>query len=357
MRREERESIRRTKRALLSAGFTRRRRPKLPKRIIAAVLAAVLLCLSLITDKYIFPVDYLWVYASQPSIAEWEEGELRCFYLDVGQGDCTLIQLPDGQSLLIDCGNGNAEELRTILSFCLALKIGRIDHLLITHADSDHIGGLEAVLRCFGAGTVYFPSYVFTEEVYESDLKCAEKYAERVCAAEVLTSFFAEEEEFFWYGLVLSGFIGEDKEDENDSSAILYLEYAGRRFLFPGDVSSAVERELVTIFEETDGVVFEVPVKTSFGSVVLSPVLKELDFLKASHHGSADATSAAFCEYVLPQTVFFSSGAGNSYGHPSQQTVQNLIQAVPSVQFYRTDELGNIMLTIARDGSFSVRPV
>ena len=139
---------------------------------------------------------------------------------------------------------------------------------------------------------------------------CAEKYAERVCAAEVLTSFFAEEEEFFWYGLVLSGFIGDDKEDENDSSAILYLEYAGRRFLFPGDVSSAVERELVTIFEETDGVVFEVPVKTSFGSVVLSPVLKELDFLKASHHGSADATSAAFCEYVLPQTVFFSSGAG-----------------------------------------------
>lgn len=357
MRSAERENIRRTKRALRSAGLMRRRRKKIPKRFFAVLLAAIVLTLAVLTDKLFFPVDYLWAYASQPQLQEREEGQFRVFFLDAGQGDCTLVQLPDGQFLMIDCGNGDTESLRTILGFCLALGVGRIDRLFVTHGDSDHIGGLEAVLRCFGAGTVYFPNDLLAREEYADILQMAESYSEEVCSAQALTSFFAEREENFWYGMVLSGFLDGEEENENDSSAILYLEYAGRRLLFPGDISSRVEEELVTAFAQTDGVIFEVPVRTSFGNVLLAPVLKNLDFLKASHHGSSDATGAAFCEYVQPQNVFFSCGAGNSYGHPSQQPLQNLVQAVPSAQFYRTDELGNIMLTIEQNGEFTVLAV
>lgn len=355
MRGAKREQIKKVNGALVAAGIVRRRK-KMTLRIAALLFVALLLCAVILTDIFLLPVEYLWAAVLTPEIADRNDGQMRVFYLDVGQGDCTLVQLPDGQTLMIDCGNGDTEGLRNILGICVSLGVDKIDHLFITHTDADHVGGMEAVLRCFGADTVYLPAEDLTDEHLTSCRELAQKYAESVCDTKVLTSMVSEEEENFWYAMVLSGFLNTDKE-ENDASAVLYLEYAGRKLLFPGDISYRVEQELVTIYEQTGGIVYEVPIQTSYGTVWLSPDLAELDFLKVGHHGSSDATCLEFASYLRPHSVFISSGAGNTYGHPSQDVIGNLLQTDASVQFYRTDELGNIMLTIERDGTYSVLSV
>lgn len=355
MRSTERKQIKKTKEALIAAGLVRRRR-KLTLRVAAVLFAALLLCAMILIDVFLFPVEYLWAAVLTPEIEDRKDGQMRVFYLDVGQGDCTLVQLPDGQTLMIDCGNGEAEGIRNILGVCVALGVQKIDHLFITHADVDHIGGMETVLRCFGADTVYLPAEDLEQGRIAQYRELAQKYCNYVCDTSALTSMISDEKENFWYAMVLGGFLNTEKE-ENDSSAILYLEYAGRKLLFPGDVSYRVEQELVNIYEQTDGIVFEVAQQTDYGTVLLSPDISALNFLKVGHHGSADATCMEFAAYIHPQNVFISCGAGNSYNHPSQEVIENLLQADESVQFYRTDELGNILLTIERDGRYSVLSV
>ena len=355
MRSTERKQIKQTKEALVAARLMRRRR-KLTLRIAAVLFAAMLLCAMILIDVFLFPVEYLWAAVLTPEIEDRKDGQMRVFYLDVGQGDCTLVQLPDGQTLMIDRGIGETEGIRNILGVCVALGVQKIDHLFITHADADHIGGMETVLRCFGTDTVYLPAEDPEQGRIAQYRELAQKYCKNVCDTSMLTSMISEEEENFWYAMVLGGFPDTEKEG-NDTSAILYLEYADRKLLFPGDVSYRVERELVSIYEQTGGIVFEVPMQTSYGTVLLSPNISSLDFLKVGHHGSADATCMEFAEYLHPQNVFVSCGAGNSYNHPSQEVIENLLQADASAQFYRTDELGNILLTIERDGRYSVLSV
>lgn len=355
MRRAERNQTEKVNRALMAAGIVRHRK-KIALRIVAFVLAGLLLCCLVLTDIFLFPVEYLWASVLTPDIEKRLDGQMRVFYLDVGQGDCSIAELPDGQILMIDCGDGSSEGLRNILGVCVSLGVERIDHLFITHTDSDHIGGMEAVLRCFGANTVYLPEENPDDLQLAQCRALAEKYSHKICDTLPLTFIVSDDKENFWYASVLSGFLNNEKEG-NDASAVLYMEYAGRKLLFPGDISSFVERELLTIFEQTGGIVFEIPAQTSFGTVLLSPDISGLDFLKAGHHGGSDSTCLEFAQYLCPEAVFFSCGVGNSYGHPAQDVVENLLQAHPSVQFYRTDELGNIMLTIERDGRYSVLSV
>lgn len=86
--------------------------------------------------------------------------------------------------------------------------------------------------------------------------------------------------------------------------------------------------------------------------MTLAPALDSLDFLKVAHHGSAYSTSAEFLELTSPEAAFISVGAGNAYGHPSQETAARLAEA--GAEIYRTDELGSIMLTICADGTYTI---
>ena len=121
------------------------KRVKIVKRILLTILIVILLGACIFSA--IVPPNTWQYYLGGPDISERQAGTLRVHFLDVGQGDCSLIELPDNRIMLIDGGNGTPENNKHILRYLNALDIDVIDYLVVTHADSDHCGGLDAVLE------------------------------------------------------------------------------------------------------------------------------------------------------------------------------------------------------------------
>lgn len=324
-------------------------------RIFAACLLAAFLFAAICVDSFIFPLEYFWTFAYQPSLAARQEGEMRVHFLDVGQGDCTVVEFPDGKSMVIDGGNAREETRMRVIGYCRALGILKFDVAVLTHSDSDHAGGFDDILRCFGADLVYVPAMTAEEEgVFSECLDAARGAGAQLRLSQMFETGVSASEETFYYWMMLSPDSALSAADGNDRSAVLYMEYAGRTLLFMGDVSAAVEDRLADAYAVTEGVAFEWTADTAFGDVRMSPCLEELDFLKAGHHGSGGSTGKALAELCRPRNLFISCGAGNTYGHPGLVSIGNILSASPGADIYRTDELGNIMLTIRSDGTYFV---
>ena len=330
---------------------------------VALALAAVFLVLVLV-DLFAFPLEYLWAFAYAPDIPPRGDGELRVHFVDVGQGDCTIVEFPDGKSMIVDGGDGSEETRMRAIGYCRALGIDAFDTAVLTHTDADHAGGLDDVLNCFGAKLVYSPFLNGREgdTAFAAFLKAAADAGAEVRLSQMFEAGISRTQENFYYWMMLSPFspeiadlpAGSEEESTNDLSAVIYLEYAGRALLLTGDASAAVEDRLVDAYAATGGAAFEWAEQAPWGDVLLCPKLEELDFLKAGHHGSGNSTGEALAKLCRPQNLFVSCGAGNGYGHPSLACIGNVLAANPSAEIYRTDELGSIMLTVKADGAYSV---
>ena len=287
---------------------------------------------------------------------------MRIHFLDVGKGDCTVIEFPDGSFMIVDGGDEREETRLRILGYCRALGVDTFDVAVLTHADSDHAGGLDDAIDCFGAKTVYVPSSEGEDTVLRKVLSAAENAGAEIRVSRMYEADIAGMRENYWYWMMLSPLSPEAAEsssrppeaDPNDASAVLYFAYAGRRFLMTGDISSAEEDRLADAFTATEGLAFEREILAPWGKEVLRPDLEEIDFLKAGHHGSGGSTGEMLAGLCRPLAYFISCGAGNAYGHPSLSSIGNILSANPEAQIWRTDELGCVMLTIRAGGSFSV---
>lgn len=329
----------------------------------ALVLAAVIVALICI-DLFAFPLEYFWAFAYEPAVAPRGEGELRVHFVDVGQGDCTVVEFPDGKTMIVDGGDEREETRMRVIGYCRALGIETFDAAVLTHTDSDHAGGLDDVLNCFGAKLVYSPFLDTREEgtAFAAFLGAAANAGAEVRLSQMFEAGISRTQENFYYWMMLSPFspeiadaaAGSEEESTNDLSAVIYLEYAGRTLLLTGDASSAVEDRLADAYIATGGASFEREVTSPWGEVLLRPRLQELDFLKAGHHGSGNSTGEALVSLCRPQNLFISCGAGNGYGHPSLACIGNVLAASPEAEIYRTDELDSVMLTIGADGKYSV---
>ena len=140
---------------------------KVVKRVALGVVLVVLTGLCVFSA--FMPADTWKHYVGKPEIDKRGEGELRIHFLDVGQGDSTLIELPDGKIVLIDGGNAQEENSTKILRYLNALKIDTIDHLVVSHADSDHCGGLKTVVENKKILTAYLPNTKPTVNAEYSD--------------------------------------------------------------------------------------------------------------------------------------------------------------------------------------------
>lgn len=335
---------------------------------LAAFCIAVLLIIASLIDGFLFPLTYFRAFASAPSIAKRGEGDLRIHFLDVGQGDCTVIELPDGKFMMVDGGNDGEAVRRSVLGHCKALGVKKFDYILLTHPESDHAGGLDDVLRCFGAEVIFLPYTTKADGAYSDFLAAANEEGAECKISQTYEYVCSEQADEFYFLLFLSPLNpsldssyynpanAEDasSEDVNDASAIVYFEYAGRSLLLTGDASSKVEDKLVEDYETIGKELFSRTVETAFGTQVLTAELDSVDFLKAGHHGSSGSTGEALAALCRPKAAFVSCGAGNGYGHPSLTCAENILSASPDAEIYRTDELGNIMLTIHSDGSYEV---
>ncbi|MBE5746939.1 MAG: MBL fold metallo-hydrolase [Clostridiales bacterium] len=322
------------------------RKGKILKRILLGILLFCIVALS-IFSAIVPPVTWKY-HVKLPKIPRRGIGELRIHFIDVGQGDSTLIEFPDGKVMLIDGGNGSKTTEKMILRRLNALDIDVIDYLVVTHTDVDHCGGLNEVIKYKVVRNAFLPHTEVAEgSEYErlfhtlTKSNCAWTYTsskvENITSDSELYPYHVA----FLYPHVsdVDESLGSDEGglqgSENDSSSVLYLEYAGIRTLFTGDISHEIETKLV----ESDKLDLYEKVGAS---------LQELDLLKVSHHGSKDASCLEFIEYTSPKTAVISCGLNNIYGNPSPVVLGRLSDV--GAQVYRTDVQGSIMITISNSG-------
>ena len=235
--------------------------------------------------------------------------ELNIFYLDVGQADSTFITM-NGCNMLIDSGNN--QDGYYIVQFLKAQNINRIDYFILTHCDEDHIGGAYKILEELEIGTLYMPNKENDTQTYENLLKSIKNNG-----INVNTNLKASKETQYSIGNAIWKILSVDaKNNLNDSSIVVQLDYGSTKYLFMGDATTAVE-EMV----EWD----------------------EVDVLKVAHHGSDSSTSQQFLDKVKPKYAIISVGIDNAHNLPDQEIIDRLESN--NIEIYRTDEKNTIWLT------------
>lgn len=239
---------------------------------------------------------------------------LKAHYIDVGQADSVFIELPNGQTLLIDAGD--SKNGSQVVNYIKSLGYNQLDYVVATHPHADHIGGMTSVINGLKIGKFFMPEKEHTTKTFENMIDALALKSIDVYRAKSGIDIINID------GLranVLSP-VSNYGDDLNNWSAVVKVVYKNNSFLFMGDAETKVEGQLSNI---------------------------DVDVLKVGHHGSDTSSGLSFLKKVTPEHAIISVGAGNSYGHPTQSVVSNL-QSV-GAKVYRTDLLGTII--VSSDGN------
>lgn len=256
---------------------------------------------------------------TKPTGISVKDGDIMTVeFVDVGQGDCEFVELPDGKCMLIDSGE----------KYCADMVEERIknegytsiDYLVVTHPHTDHMGGMSQIISDFDIGEIYMPYATSNTKTFEDMLEAIDSKGMTINTAKAGVEIFFSEE---ITGEFLAP-VGSDYDELNNYSAVLKLTYNDVSFLFTGDAEDISENEML---------------ENSYSDL-------DADVLKVGHHGSRYSTSDDFLNAVSPQYAVIECGEDNKYGHPHSETVAKLESN--GTEIYRTDLNGNI--TFVTDG-------
>jgi competence protein ComEC len=237
--------------------------------------------------------------------------DLRVHFVDVGQGDCILIQTPDGMTMLIDGGWDDGKAF----AYLESQAITEVDVMVASHPHADHIGGLIDVMRAVPVGEIWTSGAVHTTDTFEIFLD--------TIAAERIPYYEVEPGTTIRLGdlqlVVLYG--NPTAPDLNDASLVLQLHYGSVSFLFTDDAGASAEIAMLRT------------VRDQLPSTIL----------KVGHHGSYTSSGPDFLAAVQPDVAVYSAGADNPYGHPHPVTIDNLM-AVGAI-IYGTDIHGTVVVS------------
>lgn len=272
------------------------------------------------------PATAVWIAVSPATLWPSAPHELRVAVLDVGQGEATLLHFPNGRRMLVDTGGASAEGrdlgARVIGPTLRARGIRRLDYLVVTHADLDHIGGAATLVREFRPAEVWIGVPV-ADDVALTRLRQAVDAAgaawRQVRRGEQLEVGDARLDVVHppapeW----------ERPRVRNDDSVVLSVRFGGVRLLLTGDIGTAVESE----------------VQQALDAGSADP--PALTVLKVAHHGSSSATSVAWLDATHPTLAIVSVGAANPFGHPAPAVLTRL--GAVGADVWRTDRDGEVRL-------------
>lgn len=220
-----------------------------------------------------------------PTQGEAATKELKVHFLDVGQGDSILIQSPNGKNMLVD--GGTKAQGEKVVSFLKSKGVKRLDYVVATHPDADHIGGLITVLNAFPVSNFIDSGHVHTSQTYYDLLTLIDKKNIKFTVPKELDKLTLDPNM-----IIRVLHVDGDATDSNDASIVLKATYNKVSFLLMGDADTAIEDKIRAKYD------------------VKATVLKN------GHHGSDTSSSAAFISNVNPKVAVLSYGKNNSYGHP-----------------------------------------
>lgn len=315
-------------------------------------------------------------------------GDYYVSYLNVGQGSSTFAMLPNGETLLID--GGNTQYGSTVCEYLEKHNIETIDYLVATHADADHIGGLNSVLKNYEVKNIYRPFQIALDKEDNSKIYADEKLApaynyygsnskiskvDTNVYREFITAIYSEEYTengekvdstvtVFYDGLKITGVgfsieffaplvrddnynlfdstgtygyatIGYGANESNQNSAMFLLTCGNDKYFFSGDAEFTDGTKKTTGFAELD----------FYNSLTTKEkqLLSEVDVFMLGHHGSKYSSGEQILKLLSPEFIIISVGK-NSYGHPTKETLERVskVDGLADDYLLRTDECGTI---------------
>ncbi len=239
------------------------------------------------------------------------KGELKVHFIDVGQGNAALLEI-DGHYALID--GGDASAANKVTSYLESVGVEKLDYVIATHYDTDHIYGLVNVVYRFDVKKVLAPNYVVDTKIYRS-------FRNSLKIKGITSRQPQVGEKIDFQGVTLLCVAPADVkfQNENDYSIGMKIIYDNISFLICGDATYRSEIEMLESGIDLDSDVYLV-----------------------SHHGSSTSSTTRFLEAVTPRISIISVGADNTYGHPTRKVLKRLKMAETDV--FRTDILGDIIM-------------
>ena len=293
-----------------------------------------------------------------------EIGNLKITFIDVGQGDAILVSFPDGKHMLIDAGE-NKNSVKSQLDEYLTVggeKI-KLDYVVATHTDSDHIGSMDYVYQNYDIGYSYRPFVEYDGKVVLPDgfindadeTKSSDTYGNYLLSiANECTpySYFTDLSDFtvsvnagganmqysvdfaMPYAKTTEGF--KDFSDSNDFSAVIIIEFAGRKIMLTGDMEKEAEEKFVEYYTQNPS----------------EKAALDCDVLKVAHHGSETSTTMDFLNLIKPEYSVISTGlCHRGHRHPREKTLNSLIYI--NSKIYRTDLQGTVTLVVTPSGEMN----
>jgi len=251
-------------------------------------------------------------------------GQSEVIFLDVGQGDSILIKTKYGQNILIDGGKDN--KVLDRLGRNLSFFDRKLDMVIATHPDADHIGGLVSVLERYDVDLLLDPGVVHDSSMYEAMWD--------IVREKQIPVQYVSQRQIYEFGddIIMDilypnhDLIGKDIDDNNLASIVAKFSDGKIDYMLTGDAHIETEDELVALF----------------GSHLDSEVLK------AGHHGSKSSSGELFLDAVNPEVAVISCGRNNKFGHPTFRVLKNLRDR--GIKVLRTDEIGDVRLV--SDGEY-----
>ena len=233
--------------------------------------------------------------------------------LDIGQGDSIVLQLPGGVNYLVDCGSTSKKKIAQyqLLPYLKNQGISVMEGIMITHTDADHISGIEEMLEMLEKDlcTVRIKNLILPDWKEENT---AWKRLRNLAERKKIRIWKASAGKYITSGKTKIKFLAPAKnatgEDVNEDGTVMEISYGKFRGLLTGDIGEKTEKSLL-------------------------PVLEDVDFLKVGHHGSRYSTCQEFIEKIKPEVAVISCSRTNTYGHPSEETIERLENSGADVEY------------------------
>ncbi len=336
--------------------MNKRTKRKVAKTILKnpILLAAIILVVVAVIAGFII----YKVFFDKPEPYEIPEGSAEIHYIDVGQGDSTLI-FADGMTVLIDAGEPDDND--TVIKYLTSKGVETIDYFIITHFDSDHYGEASDVVDEFKINNLIIPDQIKINDKTKEDQVTYKTFMEKVAAKndEIFVSIIENNDDIGTRVIADDLIDIDDKEDRvinvgvidpekegdkadleleffgpvkdtysnsNDYSIIVMLRFGATKMLFTGDAEEKAEEALIEKYGMSLDELFD------------------CDVFKAGHHGSSTSSCQEIIDAASPTYVIISCGEDNSYGHPHAEAYNRFVKEVGEDNIYRTDEQGSIVL-------------
>ena len=266
----------------------------------------------------------LFVFILVNLLDNFVEKDLKIYFIDIGQGDSTLIQTPYGRNILID---GGGSEFGTydigeniLLPYLLDRRINKLDYIVISHFDSDHVKGLFKVIEELDVSNVIISKQGEVSENF--------KKFQKIVSDKNINIMIVKKGDYITIDRLsyIEILFPEDKLINenilNNNSIVMKFVSGDFDMLFTGDIEKIAEDRLIELYKNTNKL--------------------KADILKVAHHGSKTSSTEEFIELVKPEIGLIGVGKNNNFGHPNEEITERLKNN--NIQIYRTDECGEIII-------------